>query len=856
MTLTLHRPVAAPPRRTVRAAPVAVMLALAALHALVLADAPAVLRTAIGLPLVMLLPGALLLRAIGVRRHGPELIFHAVVASLAVLLATATGLALAGRLSPRDCLIGLDLTLVVLAVAAAVRGRHHARAGEDGRVPVGRIPAPAVLVNTATVFAGAVAVPLAVLGAARLNAGGGPLLSLVALTAVLAAVAGAAYAAGRHRPGVAAGALYLAGLAVLLATSLRGTGVTGHDIKIEYHVLVDVLDAGRWRPGGVYPGYNSCLSLTTLPAFLARLLGLAPLDVYRVAYQVVFALAPVGAFLLARRLLPPVAAVLAAGLFIAFPTFVNDMPMLNRQELALLFFLVLLLGLVDVRGPRGPRIALVLIAAAGLTVSHYSSTAVAVALLAVAALLRLARRRVPSMVDGTRRPPALAWPAGLLAAMLVGWAVCTGSATAFATGLAETGRAIGARAAVLSDSTRYLRPGEDAPDDRAALTSYVDGLGAERSLSALPSCPPAVLPADELPPTALGDAIRAPGTANTLLRQAAMLLFLGGAVAGCAVLWWRSRRAGLTPGLAGRARSGSDHADGAGLGPGRVDRAGFAADGAGSGGLTASGAGARPVAARVEGAGSLAGRVEGAGSLAGGADPGGIPTHRAGRFAGRRRYARPLWSGARRSTRPAVRIFAELGTAALVLLGIAVIAPQITDSYGLLRLYQQMLPLLGPAVLLALWAWPRRATATPGLATTALVVVVLASTSGLVPRLTGGYPPQLNLADAGPYYHAWYATDAHARDAAAVERALPPGAPLLADSWVSALLRTYTELEPVEGIAPGVLWADAFVVVRADGVATAVIGERVVRYTHPPGCLTAGRTLVATAGSLQVWSRA
>ena len=743
MTLAVPRAVARPigPARHARPAryrgPIAVLAALVLLHVLVLAGAPAPLRAAVGLPLVMLLPGALLLRALGVRRH----FFHMVVASLAVLLVTATLLALAGWLSPVDCLIGLDLTLAVLAVAAAVRGRRRARTGEDGRVPEVRDRAPAVLAAVLPpAVAGGAGVVLAVLGAARLNAGGGPAVALAGLAAVLVTIAIAAHAAHRGRPGTAAAGLYLAGLAVLLATSLRGTGVTGHDIKIEYHVLMDVLETGRWRPGGTYAGYNSCLSLTTLPAFLARLLGLAPLDVFRVGYQLIFAIAPVGAFLLARRLLTPAAAVLAAGLFIAFPTFVNDMPMLNRQELALLFFLMLLLALTDTRGPRGPRVALLVIAAAGLTVSHYSSTAVAAALLALAALLRVIRRRLPGLADGMRRPPALAWPAALLAVMLLGWALCTGSATAFASGAAETGQAISEGAAVLSDSTRYLRPGEDAPDDQAALISYVDGLRAERELSGAGACPTVPLPADELAPTALGAAIGVPRTANTLLRQAILLLFLAGAAAGCGLLWWRAHRAG----------------------------------------------------------------------------------------------------------RPTVRVLAEIGTAALVLLGVAVIAPQITDSYGLLRLYQQMLPVLGPAVLIALARVPRRALI-------ALVIVVLASTSGLVPRLTGGYPPQLNLASAGPYYHAWYATDADARDAAAVERALPPGAAPLADSRVSALLRTYTELEPVEGVAPGALWPDSHLVLRADGITTAVIGERVVRYPAPPGCLTAGRALLLTAGHLQLW---
>jgi hypothetical protein len=794
MTLTRTRiPVPSAPARHVRprrplppAVPVAAALLL--LHLLVLVGAPAAPRVAVGLPLVTLLPGTLLLKALRVRRRGADLLLCTIAGSLAVLLATATVLALAGRLSPLDCLIGLDVAMALPAVAAVVRHRrdvgadrrhrHLGRAGAGGpgsgvalhgrgvsghsgavldpvisagrprdtglrASPTASFAGAAGAGAGLTLLAGSAGVALAVAGAARLNAGGGPGLTVAAFTAVLVAVAGAAHAARHHRPGVAAAALYLAGLAVLLATSLRGTGVTGHDIKIEYHVLMDVLETGRWRPGGAYPGYNSCLSLTTLPAFLARLLGLAPLDVYRVAYQLIFAVAPVGVFVIARRLVPPVAAVLAAGLFIAFPTFVNDMPMLNRQEIALIFFLVLLLGLLDARGPRGPRIALLLIAAAGLTVSHYSSTAVAAALLGVAAVLRLIRRRLPSMKDGVRRPPGLAGPAGVLATMLVGWALCTGSAAAFAADVAQTGRAIGAQAMVLSDSTRYLRPGDDAPDDATALKSYLDTVRGERGLPD-PGCPPATLPADELPPTALGDVIRAPHAVNTLLRQAFVLLFMAGAAAGCAVLWWRARH----------------------------------------------------------------------------------------------------------PARPSVRVLAETGTAALVLLGVAVVAPQITDSYGLLRLYQQFLPLLGPAVLLALTVVARGRPARWVL--TALVVAALATTSGLVPRLTGGYPPQLNLAASGSYYRAWYATAADARDAARVEAALPPGVPLLADSRDAAVLRAYTELRPLEGVGPGTVWPDSYLVVR-DGGATAVIGERVVRYTFPLSCLTAGRTLLVDAGDLHVY---
>ena len=346
------------------------------------------------------------------------------------LLGISLVLGLLGALRPACCLVAFDL--VVAGLVAATRLRRRTVAPPRATAAVGTGPdghgrrggrAPAAGSPPCTCPAAArpggrcrgrpwwrSAWPprpssCAVLGAHRLNAGGTWALTGVGLAAgaaalLLVAAAARANADSRSDRAVlpaAAAVIYLLGLAVLLATSLRGIGVTGHDIKPEFRVFQDTLAAGAWNPGGTLADYMSCLSITTLPTFLHHLLGVAPLDVFRVCYQVIFAAVPVGVLLIARTLVPTAAATLAAGLYVAFPTFVNDMPMLNRQEIALLFFTVAVLTLLDRHGSRRQRTAIFAAMIAGLTVSHYSSTYVTGGvMLAAWSLLRaghLMRRR-------------------------------------------------------------------------------------------------------------------------------------------------------------------------------------------------------------------------------------------------------------------------------------------------------------------------------------------------------------------------------------------------------------------------------------------------------------------------------
>jgi hypothetical protein len=202
--------------------------------------------------------------------------------------------------------------------------------------------------------------------------------------------------------------------------------------------------------------------------------------------------------------------------------------------------------------------------------------------------------------------------------------------------------------------------------------------------------------------------------------------------------------------------------------------------------------------------------------------------------------------------RPAAPVVAEWALAGIVLLALAVVAPQITDSYGLLRLYQQLLPVLGIAVVVALVAGAgllRRPRWTGPIAA-GIVTAALVTTSGLLPRATGGYPPQLNLAAAGPYFRAYLAGPRDVAVADMVETHLPADAWIVADSRDAPNLRALADRRPDEGVAPGTVPDDAYLLVGmarpGEALAVAVVGDRVIRYTFPLADVASDRRVVAT----------
>lgn len=266
----------------------------------------------------------------------------------------------------------------------------------------------------------------AVLGAIRLNNDAG---GQVALVAVL--LAGGALLALLVRGGALGRdvrTLWLVSAALLLATSLRGWSITGHDIQAEFLAFRLANEGQNWQMSDLPSAYNACLSVTILPTVLVQASGITGELVFRVLLQLLFAAVPVLTYLLARRFVSRAVALSAAVLTMAFPTFSTDMPYLVRQEVAFFFLALMLLAATEpARTRRGARV-LVLVLGVGVILSHYSTTYVLLMAL-VAGLVALAatgavRRRRGTRVDDPVAPLVLLHPVvvAVLVAITLGWA--------------------------------------------------------------------------------------------------------------------------------------------------------------------------------------------------------------------------------------------------------------------------------------------------------------------------------------------------------------------------------------------------------------------------------------------------
>ncbi len=371
----------------------------------------------------------------------------------------------------------------------------------------------------------ALSLVLAVLGAIRLNNDAGAVLALVSLALAVAAVV-ALMLRSRSSTRADLWCLALVALSLLLATSLRGWTITGHDIQSEYLAFRLTDEAQRWRMNAWQNAYNACLSLTILPTMITQATGLSGVVVFKALLQVPFALVPGLNFLLARRFLDRRLALAAAVVTMALPTFYTDMPYLVRQEVAF-FFLALMLLAATAPAARGDRRRLVGFFGVGVVLAHYSTTYVMLlglglgllGLLLWRAASRMSRARAQSEPRG-RRPGLVLLSPPLVAFLAVaGWA-WAGPVTHTGGHAADVARE--AIAAVLgkgdngpgSSDLSYLLWFKDDTTARQRLDLFVDETMVARS-QVKPDVPlirhpgdavlrPPIVESSQVSPTALG----------------------------------------------------------------------------------------------------------------------------------------------------------------------------------------------------------------------------------------------------------------------------------------------------------------------------------------------------------------
>jgi uncharacterized membrane protein len=529
--------------------------------------------------------------------------------------------------------------------------------------------------------ASALCVPLVVLGATRLNNGAGDQLTLAGLAFMLVTFALLLRWRRWVREGVICVVIYLISLSALLMTSLRGWSITGHDIQGEYLVFQLTAAHGHWNISSLPNStYNACLSITILPTEISRVVHVYDPDIFKLFFQILFALCPVLVYAISRRHWSKLISILAVIYFVGFPTFFTDMPYENRQEIGFLFLSVGILAVTNYWWTTQQRRTGLVIAALGVELSHYSTMYIFLGILIVgwvanrlAARLPWQSRRIIDSGDHTPSRRMVGYTVNIrsivaAAAILLVWGgLATGTAGSALSAINSSFSSTGGRSA---DVLYGLFHGA-APPPQVLLSQYRQQTVMQNeakgsfyvpaSVAAEYSTPYVTLPS--LPLTKVGRVLNDHGisvsTVNEDVRQAAAKdeqLFIGVGI--IAII-----------GVAGLRRKVSAE-------------------------------------------------------------------------------------------------FIALSVGSIVMLGLMIVLPELSVEYGVLRAFQEALIMIAPVLVIGSLTifsplgevWRARAA----------IVVCLGfffSTTGLMPQLLGGYPPQLNLNDSGQYYNTYYV---HPQELAAV----------------------------------------------------------------------------------------
>lgn len=343
------------------------MLGLIGLASLGL-DIP-VLRQIVGFVFLTFVPGILILRILRIHNTGiVESLAYSVGLSLAFIMFSVASinflLPLMGISRPISLLpitVTLAVLTLILMVVAYLRDRGFTR--QDEAKPREKIYLPAVLFLILLLL-------LTILGVTLIDAYQNNILLLICMLIIAAAVGLAAF--GKFiQPSIYPLAIFVIGLCLLYQTTLMSPYLIGSDIYTEYQSYRLAVGSGFWE-ASIPSTVNSCLSITILAPVYSLLLNIDGIWMFKTIYPLVFALVPLILFHIFSQQMSQRKAFLAAFFFMAVPTFSLEMIALCRQQIAELFFALVILLLVDRKLRTGQKLTLLIIFSMAIIVSHYS----------------------------------------------------------------------------------------------------------------------------------------------------------------------------------------------------------------------------------------------------------------------------------------------------------------------------------------------------------------------------------------------------------------------------------------------------------------------------------------------------
>jgi len=196
-------------------------------------------------------------------------------------------------------------------------------------------------------------------------------------------------------------ALFMIAIALLFHSSLISNYIIpfGSDVPGEYFLFRTTQNNAHWI-STLLPSmstglgsYNDMLSVTILPTVYVNILNINAQLVFKVLYPLIFSFVPLGLYQLWQTYIDKKYAFIAAFLFMAQMTFYTEMLGLNRQLIAELFFVLLLLVILGKKlKPINKTICFTVFSFA-LVTSHYALATIFLFFISFASILFIVLKR-------------------------------------------------------------------------------------------------------------------------------------------------------------------------------------------------------------------------------------------------------------------------------------------------------------------------------------------------------------------------------------------------------------------------------------------------------------------------------
>ena len=168
-------------------------------------------------------------------------------------------------------------------------------------------------------------------------------------------------------------AVFVIAISLLYHASLISIYLWGRDIHIECYLSNLVMWNSCWD-STIPLTYNAMLSIVMFAPIFSNICGMSLTWVFKIIYPLVFALVPLGLYRVFQKQTNDKIAFLSCFFFMSVSTFYRDALQVARQEIAELFFVLLILSMIDKNMDKMKRSFLFIVFGISLTVSHYGTS--------------------------------------------------------------------------------------------------------------------------------------------------------------------------------------------------------------------------------------------------------------------------------------------------------------------------------------------------------------------------------------------------------------------------------------------------------------------------------------------------